>query len=325
MDPLARQAVYSPSGSLAAKNALESLQGAESWKEKISLLNDGFQSINDSPLTTRDEKALASLGKSLVRELRAGTVADEESPVLAMSAVMDALAHSQPGPLGSIVAGISLSALDSMSLGMSVKNCLSFLKTGTLGLSRLKKDYAGEILENGFTAILSNPRASKEEAALSQFGSALSPLEARAAVMQSILHPAGGPLASVIAQAALLAERRCDSFGSVHVLACGFSAIKDNREVPEAVRIRAEEGYSAHPDDFAPDPIEERKAMLPFMKDIPGLAVQEAEHEEVRRMTEEKQELETMIDDINREAAPVDVEDDFVNIDGVRLGRQNHR
>jgi hypothetical protein len=323
MDPLGKPVCYSPAGQAAAKKALQSAQEAASWKEKMTLLGDGFQSIEDSPLATRDEKALAALGKSLGVELAKGSVTDQESPALVMACVMGALANSMPGPLGNVVAQVSSQALDSLGLGITLKNCLSFLKTGSLDLSKLKRDYAGEILNNGFSTILGNPLVTETEEALSKLGMEVSPLEAGASIMQALIHPLPGPIASVIARTALAAERRCDSFGSVHVLACGFSAIKENKDIPGAVRKYAEEGYSAHPDDFAPDPIEERKAMLPFMKGIPAIALQEAEKEVERKTAEEREELEEMIGDASRETAPVDVEEDFIAIDGVRLDRHS--
>lgn len=88
------------------------------------------------------------------------------------------------------------------------------------------------------------------------------------------------------------------------------------------MRRIAEEGKKADIDDMIPDPIEERKAMLPFMKRIASVAESEEEKEAERRKAVRREELQSFIDECGRDEHPtVDVEKEYVHIDGIRLNR----
>jgi hypothetical protein len=286
-----------------------------------------MQAVIDSPVSSADEKALASLGRAIGARLEKGPLTDDEAPAKAMASIKSAISAPVSGSIGIAIAGAVLKAVENVESGFSFK---SVFNGSALELNKMRWAYKDNILTEGFTSIVGNRGATEEQRALARLGLDIAykdgyrktMVNARAAIMDAIAHPLSGPVAGIIANAVISADRMGDSFDCSLMLYRGLDAISQNPDIPEPVRTIAEEGKKADPGDMIPDPIEERKAMLPFMKKIASVAGAEEEKEAERRKAEKREELQNFIDECeNNEHPTVDVEKEYVHIDGIRLSR----
>ncbi|MGV8125032.1 MAG: hypothetical protein AB2L14_35235 [Candidatus Xenobiia bacterium LiM19] len=300
----------------------------EDWSVTRVQLEDEFQKILDSPARSQDEKILASFGRMIGGRLEKGSILDDESPAKAMGSIISAISAPLSGSIGSTVAKTALQALGNIGSGFTLKNVLN---GNIMERNRLKWGYKDEILSKGFETIIESRSTSEDQKSLARLGLAIAyrdgyrktMVNARAIVMDAIAHPLSGPVAGILARAILSAEREGDSFDSSLMLYRGLDEISTNSKVPDTVRKIAEEGKNADPGDMIPDPIEERKAMLPFMKKIASVAQVEEEREQERQKSVKREELQRFVEDCEKsEPLTVDVEQEYVQIDDIRLNRR---
>jgi hypothetical protein len=97
---------YSSMGSALAKTAIHSYQATDEWKSGDHILVNTFKTICQSPCTTADEKALATMALTM------GSLDDisYENSARAGYAVASAIASAVPGPVGSVIANTALEA-----------------------------------------------------------------------------------------------------------------------------------------------------------------------------------------------------------------------
>jgi hypothetical protein len=92
------------------------------------------------------------------------------------------------------------------------------------------------------------------------------------------------------------------------------------------VREFAEKGKDAYDCPGIPDPIDEKNAFLPVMKKMPEEALKGEAGEALRKEHESRESLLQFADDaLGNGPAALTVEEEFVDIDGVRIDRQQHR
>lgn len=316
MDPLKNAVTYSREGKTLSERALSAGAEVSENAGKLAIYTDCFDAIQSSPLTTEDEKALAALGKSICS---GGPPSTDPMEVRALKAVMESIAVAASGTPGSIIAGAAVKAQDAVGGGLFEK-----------GKSRWA--FRDEILDKAFLAIQGSTRTSPDDKDLAGFGMDIAysdgfsrtMAKARGIVLDAIARMSTGPIAAIIARTALSAQREGNSFEASTVLYRGFETIASNKRVPAPVREFAEKGKAAYDCPGIPDPIDEKEAFLPVMKELPDVALK-AEEDEARRKEEESRESLSQFarDALKDRDSALTVEEEFVDIDGVRLHRQS--
>jgi hypothetical protein len=337
MDPLISlpQASYSDTGKTLAQNLSESCGKTESWAERRTLLVDGFQKILDSPVVTADEKELARLGKSFADSPVLGAVTDDRSPAEAMQVVMNALVSPFPGPLGKVISQVTLNACDAVGKARNWKESISTLGSHFSTTGKLQWIEKDTILQNGLDALTTGRSTSYNDRALARFGLVInstdnkgeavpSRIKARRAVADTIAQSPPGPLAALLARAALQAEGYGDSFDSTYILASAFEAITDDAKIPREVKDMAEQGKHVPSGQGIPEPPEERKEQIAVMKQIPELAAKAEAEEASRNEARKRQELEDMEESLEKTGdADLIIDETHLEIEGVKLSRQS--
>lgn len=315
MDPLNKTAVYSREGKSLSEGALGTCAKKKEAADKIAIIRDCFDRITGSPLTTDDEKALAALGKNICS---AGPFSADGMEARAVEAVMGAIASSVSGTPGGIIACTALKAQNAVGGGLFAK-----------GKSRWA--YRDDILDKAFLAIQGNPRTSPNEKDLAKFGMDIAysdgfsrtMAKARGTVLGTIARLSTGPIAAIIARTALDAHREGDSFEASTILYRGFESIASNKRVPTQVREFAEKGKAAYDCPGIPDPIDEKEAFLPVMKQMPIVALKGEEEEARQKEAEARKCLSQLAEQaFGERTGTLTVEEEFVDVDGVRIERQ---
>ncbi|MDQ7823618.1 MAG: hypothetical protein RDV48_12535 [Candidatus Eremiobacteraeota bacterium] len=315
MDPLKSSASYSTEGKALSETALKALAGKRDNAGKLELFNDCFEKIGHSPVTTPDEKALAAFGKSICP---VGAPSSEGMEARALEAVVESMTLAGAGTPGSIIACAALKAQDAVGGGL--------FSTG-----KARWAFRDEMLDKAFLAVQGSTRTSSDEKDIAKFGMDIAykdsysrtMAKARQVVLSAIAQPSSGPIAAVIAETALKAQREGDSFEAASILYRGFEAVASNKRVPAEVREFAEKGKNAYDCPGIPDPIDEKEAFLPVMKELPGAALKGEEAEARRKEAETRESLVELAEEALQERpAGLTVEEEFIDIAGIRLGRQ---
>ncbi len=325
-------AMYSRDAQVLAKKAMESIECTSSWEERRTILRTTCQDILSLSGATADEKVLASLGDRFGEKIVFDSIIDARSPSQAMRSVLSAIAAQDRGPLSTVIARSTVQALGSFGKLESMGDLFNCIKNGAFNeRAQARWLYKNDVLNKAFDAIDHHRGATAREKAISRFARDLGTdnhlsrdlVKTRASALDAIAHATPGPLGGVLASIVLTSEKSSDSFGSVAILHQGFASLEQHPDLPEEVKIVAREALKADTGEMIPDPIEERRLLVPFMEKIPVAAETAARREEEEAARQKKRQVDELRESLNPvPALDVVVEDDVMTIDGFSMKRK---
>jgi hypothetical protein len=221
---IGRQIQYSQTGKTLAKTFNETASATSYASSANKVLWDGFDTLVKSNETTEDEKAIAKMANAIAKN----TLNVQEHNRIAFP-IMRAISNSISGPVGVVLAQISLNAANNTE----------------------KAESANKVLWSGYNAIINNPAATEDEKAIAKLGDNIAnntlniQEHNRIAfpIMRSIAGSVGGPIGTVLAQVTHKAASNTEKAESANqVIWAGYDAIINNPQSTEQQKAIAKFG-----------------------------------------------------------------------------------
>lgn len=227
------KAEYSTDGNILAKTTKDVYdKGGMQWETARNIVNRGLEKIRTNEKTTVDEKSIARMGVDFGNDYMYN-----DQAARAMATAVNAISSSMPGPIGSVLANVTLNAYNSGSIEW--------------------KD-ARKILREGLEEIASNPNTSPDEKAMANMGLDFGndymyndqAARIQGEVVKTLINQPTGPVAQVFAKTALNAYNS-GSMGweeARKIMREGFDAIIKNPGTSDDEKVIARMGL-----DFGDD------------------------------------------------------------------------
>jgi hypothetical protein len=278
-----------------AKGLQQRVKNAGTWKEGRDSLRLGFKSIDRYSGSTPQQKQLAAFGRQIV------SAASEDSIACTIAGtVLKALESSQPQVAAADIAGIAIKgAHDASTYDGSVK-----------------------VFNDCFRAVADNPHATDEEKQLAVWGKDVLNLKGDSSVLAKTVECLAESLKSgkpgldlnAMSTFASRASSSASSWKSARdYVSTVFKTIELSPFAESDVKILAMKGYK---DSAAgPDTAEAVKESLKALSDLANIETRRKEaQEEIKKMAE------NLIG--SDEKKDVAIEDDYVDVDGIKLKRR---